>query len=108
MARKNYDMVNEVLAHFDFEKVKLTMDVLDWKWAMTSVPTIKELKESAEERLYEAIKQVTSPDNNQHPDIGWISSSGGLKATAWKNEDKTLALLKLEFVVTEWDAEDEN
>ena len=108
MARKNYDMVNEVLAHFEFEKVKLTMDVLDWKWAMTGVPTIKQLKESAEERLYDAIKQATSPDNDQHHDIGWISSSGGLKATAWKNEDKTLALLQLEFVVTEWQAEDEN
>ena len=108
MARKSYDMVNEVLAHFNFEKVHKTMTALNWKWFdKAAVPTIAELKESAEQRLYDAIKQVIDPKNTEHHDIGWISASGGFKAMAWKNEDGTLARIQLEFIVADWDAEDD-
>ena len=43
MARKSYDMINEVLAHFDFEKVHTTMYLLNWTWAGEGVPNIKKL-----------------------------------------------------------------
>ncbi len=108
MSRKPYDMINEVLAHFDFERVHETMKALDWTWYNEGVPSIKELKESAEERMYSAIKQALDPNNTEHHDIGWISNSGGLKAMAWRNEDYTLARVQLEFVVTEWDAENDS
>lgn len=109
MARKSYDMINEVLAHFDFEKVHRVMKALNWKWFDTAdVPTIAELKESAEQRLYDAIKQAIDPKNTEHHNTGWISASGGFKATAWKKEDGTLAMIQLEFVVTDWDAEDDS
>ena len=107
MSRKKYDMVNEVLAHFDFEKVHKTMTALDWKWADVGIPSIREIKETAEQRLYNAIEQVLSPDNDSHHDVGWLSSSGGFKAMAWKNEDGTLAKIQLEFIVTDWDAEND-
>ena len=108
MARKSYDMINEVLAHFDFEKVYKTMTALNWKWFdKAAVPTITELKESAEQRLNDAIEQVIDPKNTEHHDIGWISASGGFKAMAWKNEDGTLARIQLEFIVADWDAEDD-
>lgn len=108
MARKKHDMINEVLAHFDFEKVRTVMDALNWKWFDTAdIPTIAELKESAEQRMESAIKQVLDPNNKEHRDIGWISASGGFKATAWKTKKDKLAKVRLEFIVTEWDAEDE-
>lgn len=108
MARKSYDMINEVLAHFEFEKVHETMKALDWRWGRKGIPSIRELKESAMERLNSAIEQAIDPNHTEHPDIGWMSSSGGLKAMAWRNEDYTLARIQLEFVVTEWDAENDN
>lgn len=100
-------MVNEVLAQFDFERVKEVMDAIKWHWAGSDgVPTIRELKEEAENHLYSAIEQVLSPTNTEHHEIGWHSASGGLKATAWKNEDGTLARIQLEFIVADWDADD--
>lgn len=107
MARKKYDMINEILAWFDFEKVHKTMTALNWTWAGEGVPTIRSLKESAEQRLNDAIEQVLDPSNEEHHDIGWISSSGGLKATAWRDENHNLARIQLEFVVTDWDADNE-
>lgn len=108
MARKQYDMINEVLAHFDFEKVQEVMRALNWTWfGSKEVPTLRELKESAEQRMSDAIEQVLSPNNTEHHEVGWVSNSGGLKAMAWKKEDGTLARVQLEFVVEDWDAEDD-
>ena len=108
MARRHSDMINEVIAHFDFERVNKVMKALNWSWAGTKgVPTISELKESAEQRLQDAIDQVLSPNNTEHHEVGWISSTGGFKSTAWKNEDNTLFRILLEFIVSDWDAEDE-
>lgn len=107
MARRKSDMINEVLAHFDFVQVHLVMMALDWKWAgCNRVPTIRELKEEAENHLNSAIEQALSLTNTEHHEVGWISASGGFKATAWKNEDNTLARIQLEFIVADWDADD--
>lgn len=108
MARKSYDMINEVLAHFDFERVHTTMKLLSWTWAGKSVPSIKDLKETAEMLMSTAIDQALDPHNTDHHDIGWISATGGFKAMAWKKEDGTLAKVQLEFIVTDWDAEDDS
>lgn len=108
MARKSYDMINEVLAHFDFERVHETMTALKWSWAGKGTPTIRDLKEEAERLMYTAIKQVVDPNNTEHHDIGWIAATGGFKAMAWKKEDGTLAKVQLEFIVTDWDAEDDS
>lgn len=108
MARKSYDMVNEVLAHFDFERVHETMNALNWTWAGVGVPTMRDLKEEAERLMSNAIEQAIAPSNLEHHNIGWISATGGFKAMAWKNEDGTLAKVQLEFIVTEWDAYDDS
>ncbi len=107
MARKKYDMINEVLAWFDFVKVHKTMVALDWEWAGEGTPDLQQLKESAMQRMNEAIIQATDKDNLEHQDIGWISNSGGLKATAWRDENHNLARIQLEFVVSDWDADNE-
>jgi hypothetical protein len=105
MARKQYDMINEVLAHFDFEKVNQTMIALNWTWRNEGIPTIQQLKESAEYHMNSAIEQVLSPKNKEHNGVGWISASGGFKAMAWKTKKGKLAKVQLEFIVSEWDAE---
>ena len=108
MARKKYDMINEVLAHFDFQAVNQTMKALNWTWAtVEGVPTIQQLKESAEYYMNSAIEQVLSPNNKEHHDVGWISASGGFKAMAWKTKKGKLAKVQLEFIVSEWDADNE-
>ena len=110
MGRKKYDMINEVIAHFDFERVKQTMDALNWTWCGSEeTPTIQELKEAAQERLNNAIDGVLSKKaKDLHHDVGWQSSSGGFKATAWKTKKGKLDFIKLEFIVSEWDAENES
>ena len=108
MARKKDDMINEVLAHFDFQAVNQTMKALNWTWAtVEGVPTIQQLKESAEYYMNSAIEQVLSSNNKEHHDVGWISASGGFKAMAWKTKKGKLAKVQLEFIVSEWDAENE-
>ena len=107
MARKKYDMINEVLAWFDFDKVHKTMVALDWGWAGEGVPDLQQLKESAFQRMSDAALQAMSPDNTDDPGIGWMSSSGGLKAMAWRDENYNLAKIQLEFVVSDWDADNE-
>jgi len=108
MARKKHDMINEVLAHFDFEKVHTVMKALNWTWAGgADVPTINDLKEWAEQRMESAIEQAVSPKNKEHHNIGWVSNSGGFKAMAWKTKKGKLARVQLEFIVTDWDAENE-
>ena len=102
---KKQNMINDIIANFDFEKVNIVMKTLNWQWANEGIPNIKELKESAIERLKNAIEQAISPDNKEHHDIGWISSSGGFKATAWKNKKGKLDKLQLEFIVSDWDTE---
>ena len=107
MSRKQSDMINEVLAHFDFEKVHNVMKAINWTWAGEGVPSIKVLKEEAENHLNSAVEQALSPNNTEHHEVGWISASGGFKATAWKHKDNTLARIQLEFIVTDWDDEDD-
>lgn len=109
MARKKYDMINEVLAHFDFEKVNQTMKALNWTWwdKAKGVPTIQQLKESAEHHMNSAIEQVLSEKNKESHDVAFMSASGGFKAMAWKTKKGKLAKVQLEFIVSEWDTENE-
>jgi hypothetical protein len=100
------EMIDGIIDHFDFNRVMTTMDALHWRWSgMKDTPTKQELIDSASERLHSAITQVLNPDNKEHRDIGWISASGGFKATAWRTKKFNLAQLKLEFIVSEWDEE---
>jgi len=106
MARKKYDMINEVLANFDFEKVNQTMKALNWTWAsILEVPTIQQLKESAMDHMNSAIEQVLSEKNKESHEVAWISDSGGFKASAWKTKKGKLSRVRLEFIVSEWDAD---
>ena len=100
------EMIDGIIDNFDFNRVMTVMDALHWRWiGKNDTPTKQELIDSASERLHSAIEQVLSPNNTEHRDIGWISSSGGFQAEAWKTKKGNLAKLKLQFIVSEWDEE---
>ena len=108
MARKKDDMINEVLVHFDFQAVNQTMKDLNWTWAtVEGIPTIQQLKESAEHHMNSAIEQVISEKNKESHEVAFISASGGFKATAWKTKKGKLERVQLEFIVSEWNAYNE-
>ena len=85
--RKSLD---NVMDWFDFEKVHKTMKSLRWQWdgAEEGIPCMGEIREKARELLTDSIERETS--------VGY----GGFQVTYIPVE----GFLKLEFVVSEWDA----
>ena len=82
--------VENIMDWFDFDKVYRVMKVLRWKWstAEEGIPCQGEIREEARRLLTQAIETEMS--------IG----SGGLQVTYIPTE----GFLKLEFIVSEWDA----
>lgn len=97
---RNLILISNVLNEFNFEKVHECMKCLDWTWAIKGIPTIDDLRFSARERMQNAIDGCL-----KHGTVGqgFLSSSGGLKATALKNDYGQIDYLELEFVITSWD-----
>lgn len=97
-------MIDEVIENFDFEKCHKTMTLLGWEW-LGGVPTIERLKHAAVERLNSAIEGALDKKDILPLNSCYFCSSGGLKATAWRNRYFHLAFIRLEFVLTEWDSD---
>jgi len=96
------ELVDEIMEEFNFAKCKLVMDHLNWTWGFTGlVPTIQELKQSARDRIESAINGIKSNKNHSHRDA-YICSSGGLKASVWKNQYGRICDVQLEFILTDW------
>lgn len=94
------DVLNNVFDNFDFERVKRTMDALDWTWdwvgeenaAQTRrVPTIDEIKEFAANLMWECANE----------DIDCISSGGFRVEKDFSDPDDLW--MRLSFEVTESD-----
>jgi hypothetical protein len=96
-------MMFDILNNFDFLKVHLVMKSLNWLWYPKGVPTVDDITFSARERIESVIKNCLL---DATPDQEYISSSGGLKATAIKNDYGQITFLELEFVLTSWDVND--
>jgi len=92
------EILDDLMDHFDFEKVHRVMEYLDWKWITPSndleIPSIPRLKKAARQHLRMAFKRQGT--------IG----SGGLEASyvpptpEWVGEDP-YGILELKFVL-EW------
>ena len=96
-------MMFDILNNFDFLKVHLVMKSLNWLWYPKGVPTVDDITFSARERIESVIKNCLLDGK---PDQEYISSSGGLKATAIKDDYGQITFLELEFVLTSWDVND--
>jgi hypothetical protein len=104
------DMIDDIIECFNFDKVHTAMAALDWKWGGkdggVSLPNVKELKDTARERLVNAAKARLGSYKSEHWEVPIISATGGFEAQAWCNEDKTkITYLRLKFIVAEWDSE---
>ena len=97
---KEQDMITNILENFDFGKVQRTMEFLDWRWGFNEEPVTEEmLRRSAIIRLEDAMKMAK---NGKHSYTTYFSSSGGLKANAWKNRYGHIEAISLEFIVSDW------
>jgi hypothetical protein len=101
--KRHQQMMFDILNNFDFLKVHLVMKSLNWLWYPKGVPTVDDITFSARERIESVIKNCLLDGK---PDQEYISSSGGLKATAIKNDYGQITFLELEFVLTSWDVND--
>jgi hypothetical protein len=108
--QKNYfhqinQMIDNIIDEFDFNKVHITVDYLDWKWVGKHI-TIDDLKSKARMLLKGAAESRLGEYKDEHWELGIINGTGGFVATAWCDENKTKIIkLNLEFVLTEWDCE---
>jgi hypothetical protein len=100
-------MVDDILDEFDFEKVREVMVALDWKWASAEadIPSMSKLKDTARHLLISVYNLRKDKYTITHPEVPVQVETGGFKATALANEDSgEVDFLKLEFIVTEWEA----
>lgn len=99
---ENY-MIEEVLSNFDFNKCKMVMDSLNWTWGFhNQTPQIEQIKKAAVDRMKSVIELTKSGSCHKS---SYFTSSGGLKATAWKNKYGHIEGLQLEFVLTDWQSD---
>lgn len=98
-------MIDEIMEEFDFDKVQAAMDYLNWRWVGEYV-TVEMLKETAEQLLRNAAKLRLGDWIHEHWEQGILSTTGGLQAMAFCDEDKSkIVALDLKFVLADWDSE---
>lgn len=91
---KTKKKIKKILKNFDFEKVHDVMTHLNWTWYDTDgkAPSIDQLKELAKRLLNEVSEKEEF----------YTLHTGGFKATRYEN-----GTLQLEFVLTDWVAEED-
>ena len=107
--KKEQELIDEVIENFDFYKCQLMMEYMGWRWMTHDgyrVPTKYDLIESAKDRIQSAIEGIKEA-GRMGLNESYGSSSGGLKATVYKNRYHQITFIKLEFILTEWDAGDD-
>lgn len=95
-------VLNDVFDNFDFEKVKKTMDVLDWKWDVGTsatpdeerfaVPTLEKIKKEAAHLMWDCA----------NTDVDVIATGGFRVEKDFTDPDDPW--MRLSFEVAEWDS----
>lgn len=90
--------IETILDEFDFDRVRLVVEALEWKWAtLPGIPTTGDMRRLARKLLYDVSKMV------------WVESPSfyiatcGFKAEARLFPGDTKTYLSLSFVVSECD-----
>jgi hypothetical protein len=95
--------IDDIMDNFNFDKVLITMEALDWKW-IGEAPSMDDLRNQAERLLRGAAESRLGAFKDTHWELGIINATGGFQATAFCDEAKTqITGLDLKFVVSEWD-----
>lgn len=92
-------LIDEVIDKFNFEKVLIAMQALDWRWQTTrsnglAVPTLQELKSTARHLLRESIT---------HNVVG----TGGFEAKYHPKVDNHPEFFELKFILHHVDSYDD-
>ena len=97
-------LINEIIKNFDFSKVAKVMEFLDWKWRDSEEPPrIGELVLHSQKQLSEAFDK--SCENKSNIETG----CGGFTVFAEYNKETEFCdFLGLSFVLTSWEAYEEN
>ena len=92
--------IEDLIERFNFEKVLVAMQALDWKWVTTTpsgtvmeIPTISRMKETAERLLIRAAKDKA------------VCGSGGFEAEYFPECEPDSEMFRLKFILTETDTE---
>jgi hypothetical protein len=97
-------LIKDIMDEFDFDQVERAMEALNWRWR-GEIPTIYDLRETAESLLRGAAKSRLGDFKDTHHEIAIINGTGGFEARAYCNEDKTkITGLDLAFIVSSWDS----
>ena len=105
--KKYENMVSEILEQFDFDKCRIVMIHLNWRWHGIGVPTIEMMKDTGRSHLKQVIEGLLDTENKVKPHEIYFVSSGGFKAWGYKNRHGSVDKLGLEFIVSEWDVDRE-
>lgn len=90
------EKIAEIMEKFDFEKVRLSTDILGLNWEETGgVPSIYKIIKTAERVLNSAADKVKI---NGEYEI----QSGGFRAESFYSEEEGFAF-RLSFILTDWD-----
>ena len=90
MTEKQQKAIDDIMDNFDFHKVHLVMDFMNWQWKNAGVPDVSELKKLARRLLRDSINEKT------------MVSTGGFVAT-YEEHDEVGIALDLKFVLEEWE-----
>lgn len=103
MYKREQKMIDNILDNFDFEKCRKAMIHLNWTWGFVpEIPSIERMKDAAVQRIHSAI-DVAKKSKNSH--FTYFSSSGGFKASVWKNRYGHIEGINLEFILTGWESD---
>ena len=106
-SNKLEEMIENIIENFDFSKVQVAMENMNWKWRGEHV-SVEMIKSEAESLLRAAAEYRLGDFIDQYWELGIITGTGGLEATAFCDEDKTrITALDLKFVLTERDSSEE-
>jgi hypothetical protein len=100
---RHQKMMFDIMNNFEYEKIQKAMTCLEWIWYPNGIPTVDDVRIAARERLESVIKNCLLYAS---PEEEYFVSSGGLKATAIKDDYGQITFLQLEFVLTSWDLND--
>lgn len=98
------DKIEEIMDEFNFHRVHLVMEYLEWKWNdTTGVPSAGDIRRTARRLLNALALKPAKSGPWEHS-----TATGGLSATRWGDTDEygSWENFSLEFVVEDWRTEE--
>lgn len=92
------DQIDYILDHFNFEKVRVAMEAVDWKWANPmgepglSIPTIARMRQTARRLLERSVKDS-------------CTGTGGFEAIYHPDDEDGGEYFELSFTLHHYDSE---